>query len=361
MKATTIIAEIGVNHDGSVKLAKNLIDIASASGADAVKFQCFKAKDLVLPSVECADYQKQEVEKEARQFDMLASLELSTAEFRELAEYARSQNLEFITTCFDPSFLEEVEASINPARYKIGSGDLDNLSLLVEHARIGKPIILSTGIASLSDIELALSALHFGYTQPAGVPIGKADLIKRNFSAEALVYLKSRVTLLHCVSSYPAPADSLALPAIKTLKSCFGLDVGYSDHSLGEAAACAAVALGAMCVEKHITYDSTADGPDHSASLEPNQFASFVKSLRFVEAATASNIKAPQEVEADVMTAARRSLVAAAAIREGELLSPNNLVLRRAGGLGVPAADYFDYIGRAASRDYVEGELLDNA
>lgn len=322
MAGTFIIAEIGVNHNGAMDLARQLIDAAAAAGADAVKFQTFRAEDLVTPDAQKADYQVANTGDGGSQFDMLKALELTEDQFRDLAAHCARAGIEFLSTPFSEAAADLLER-VGVDAFKISSGDLTHLPLLRHVAAKGKPIILSTGMGDLTEIEAALAAIR-----AAGAP---------------------PVSLLHCVSNYPAAVADCNLAAIDTMARAFGLPVGWSDHTEGAAISWAAVARGAGIIEKHITLDRNLPGPDHLASMEPSAFADFVAGIRAIEQAIGSGIKAPTPDELRTAEVARRSLVAARALPAGHVLTPDDIRIMRPGhGLKPMARDFV--IGLRLSR-----------
>lgn len=299
-----IIAEIGVNHNGSVELARALIDAAIAAQADAVKFQTFFADDLVTRSARKADYQIANTENADSQYSMLKALELTEAQFAELRDYCVQKGIAFLSTPFSEGAADLLER-IGVTAYKISSGDLTHLPLLAHIARKGLPIILSTGMGTLTEIEEALSAINgAGNTQ---------------------------VSLLHCVSNYPAAAEDCNLAAMDTMVQAFGLPVGWSDHSVGAAISWAAVARGARIIEKHITLDQALPGPDHKASMEPSDFADFVAGIRAIEAAIGNGRKQPSAAEKRTALVARRSVVAARDLAAGTVVTALDVKIVRPG------------------------------
>jgi len=352
-----IIAEAGVNHNGSLALAKDLVRAASRCGADAVKFQTFVTEKLVTRSAKKADYQNENDASSTTQAEMLKKLELSYAEFNELAEECKACGIDFMTTCFDSESLRVIVADTAPARLKIGSGDLTNLPLIIEHARTGIEIIISTGMATLSEVEDALAALAYGYLEVAGEPISYRWLKHHYFTAEAMEQIRSKVTILHCVTDYPARPGDLNLDAIRQLRDAYKFSVGYSDHSLGIEACCAAVAMGASCLEKHITLDKGMAGPDHAASASPEEFRDFVQAIRNLEQALKPKIKAPTQRELANLEVARKYIVAAQDIAAGELLTRDNIEIKRS-ATGLLPNQYWDLLGKPASKAYSAGESI---
>jgi N-acetylneuraminate synthase len=349
---TYIIAEAGVNHNGSFDLAKKLIETAAKCGADAVKFQTFNAKKLTTSRAKKAEYQNENDTESLTQQDMLKKLELTNEEFISLSYECKKQGIDFLTTCFDEASLEIICRETSPKFLKIGSGDLTNLPLIVAHARKQHDIILSTGMATLSEVEDALAALAFGYLSDENdEPKSFISLKQEFFTAENLEKIKNKVTILHCVTDYPAKPEDLNLDAIKQLSSSYKLRVGYSDHSLGIEACCASVALGASCLEKHITLDKRMSGPDHAASASPDEFSELVRSIRNLEKALIPKIKAPTERERKNINVARKYIVANEDIDKGTIFTKENLTIKRS-LYGVSPSLYWDYLGKVAKISY---------
>lgn len=352
-----VIAEVGVNHNGSLELAKKLINVAKDCGADAVKFQTFKTEKLVTDKAKKAQYQSTNDESSSTQAEMLKRLELTLDDFSELKAECERRDIAFMTTCFDSESLREICEVAPPHVLKIGSGELTNLPFLIEHARTNRDIIISTGMATLSEVEDAVAALAFGYLSTEPRPVSYQWLKRNFFTAEALQALQDRVTILHCVTDYPAKPDDLNLDALRQLKSAFKLRVGYSDHSLGMEACCGAVALGASCLEKHITLDKSMAGPDHAASSTPDEFRSFVTSIRNLEKALVPRVKAPTESERQTAEIARKHVVAARSIKKGQVLVAEDLEVKRS-SFGLSPAQIWNLIGTEASRDLEPGDNL---
>ena len=299
-----IIAEAGVNHNGDIRLAYKLVDAAKEAGADAVKFQTFKAENVVSKITEKAEYQRETTNSEESQYEMIKKLELSFEDFVKIKDYCDKKGITFLSTPFDYESVDFLESLV--PLYKVGSGEITNLPFLEYIAKKGKPIILSTGMSTLGEVEEAVKT------------ITKVD------SSLPLV-------LLHCVSNYPAKYEDVNLKAMLTLKEAFELPVGYSDHTLGIEIAIAAVALGAKVIEKHFTLDRGLPGPDHKASLEPDELKKMVKAIRNVEKALGSGVKRPTQSELKVMKVARRSLVATRDIRAGEVVKESDILIKRPG------------------------------
>jgi len=350
-----VIAEAGVNHDGDLGKAMALVDAAADVGADIVKFQTFRANALATTAAPKAAYQKRLSGEAETQHAMLSRLELSEADHVALVEHARARGLEFLSTPFDEVSLALLER-LGVARLKIGSGDLTNAPLLLAVARTGRPLILSTGMADLSDVEEALGVLAFGYAASTVEP--RARSFRAAWHAQgARAVLRDRVVLLHCTTDYPCAPSDVNLRAMDTMATAFGLPVGYSDHTDGEAVSVAAVARGARVIEKHVTLDRSAPGPDHAASLEPEAFASLVRAIRSVEAALGDGIKRPSPVEIPNIRVARKSVVARRPIRAGQRIEADDLACKRPGD-GLRPISLYDLVGSIATRDVAIDEPL---
>ncbi len=357
MAATYIIAEAGVNHNGSRDLAARLIDVAAAAGADAVKFQTFKADALVSKTAPKAEYQKRLTGTGESQYDMIKRLELSEEDHRSLVRHCQDRGIQFLSSPFDTDSARFLLAEICLPLLKIASGELTNAPLLLAVARAGAPVILSTGMSTLADIEEALGVLAFGYTSPDGQPNLQAfaDCYRSRAGQQALA---ARVSLLHCTTEYPAPYDEVNLKAIDTMRQTFGLPVGLSDHTEGIAVPIAAAARGAAIIEKHFTLDRTLPGPDHQASLEPGELKAMVAAIRQVEAALGTGTKIPSPAELKNRAVARKSLVAARDIKAGETFTAENLAVKRP-GTGIAPLHYWDLLGKPAGRDYTPDERVE--
>lgn len=332
MTHTFIIAEAGVNHNGSLELAKKLIDVASEAGADAVKFQTFQAKNLVSKNAQKADYQKQTTDQNESQFEMIKKLELSEAMHHELIAYCQQKNIMFLSTPFDHDSIELLN-KLGLEIFKIPSGEITNLPYLRHIGSLNKQVILSTGMANLGEIEAALNVL---------IQAGTA---------------KEKITVLHANTEYPTPMQDVNLKAMQTIGQAFDIAVGYSDHTLGIEVDVAAVALGASVIEKHFTLDKTMEGPDHKASLEPDELKAMVSAIRNIEQALGSSIKQPSPSESKNKPIARKSLVAKTAIKQGETFNAENLCIKRPGH-GISPMRWDEIIGTKAQRDYAEDELI---
>jgi N-acetylneuraminate synthase len=327
-----VIAEAGVNHNGSLDLALELVDVAAAAGADAVKFQTFRAAALATAGAGKAAYQERTT-GEGSQRAMLERLELDEAAHRALADRAEARGIEFMSAPFDHESLDLL-VRLGVRRLKLGSGELTNGPLLEAAARTGLPLILSTGMATLEEVTDAVRLVRAA---------GAAD-----------------VTVLHCTTEYPAPPGEVNLRAIATMREALGVPVGYSDHTIGVTVTLAAVALGASVIEKHFTTDRTLPGPDHPASLEPAELAELVSTVRTVEEALGDGVKRPTASELPNLAVARKSLVAASPIAAGEAFTTANVAVKRP-GTGISPMRIRDVLSRTASRDYAADELLDVA
>lgn len=325
-----IIAEAGVNHNGRIALAHQLVDAAVKAGADAVKFQTFKAEKLVTRDAPQAEYQARNTGKTESQYDMLKRLELSAEAYRELSAYCRKRKIIFLSTPFDEESADLLEA-LNVPAFKIGSGELTNLPFLSHVARKKKPMIISTGMATIAEVKEAIIAIR---------RIGNKQIV-----------------LLHCVSSYPAEARWANLRAIQNMQKQFGLPVGYSDHTIGHETALAAVALGACVIEKHFTIDRNLPGPDQKLSLEPDELKQLINEIRIVELALGNGIKRPVKTEKPIANLVRRSLVAACNIPAGILLARKHIAIKRP-GTGLPPAMLTKLVGQKTNRFIKQGTLF---
>lgn len=351
-----IIAEAGVNHNGSLEAAMQLVDVAVAAGADAVKFQTFKAENLVTRSAGKAEYQKHTTGASESQLTMLRKLELKYEFHFALRDYCRQRGIVFLSTAFDFESLAFLVDEVGIDQLKIPSGEITNGPFLLAHAETGKRIILSTGMSTLGEIEVALGVLAFGYlkwTQPC-----LASFQQAYSSMKGQSVLKEKVTLLHCTSEYPTPMQHVQLRAMDTLQQAFGLTVGYSDHTEGLTVPIAAAARGAVLIEKHFTLDRSQKGPDHLVSLEPEELNQMVTAIRAVEQALGQSCKTPQVVELENRKVARKSLVADANITAGELFNVENLTCKRP-GVGLSPMEFWDLLGKVSRRNYHIDDLIE--
>ena len=328
-----IIAEAGVNHNGSVSLAKKLIDVAVIAGVDAVKFQTFKAENLVSKNAKKAEYQKENMnDGDDSQFNMLKKLELDVDTHNELISYCNSKNIMFLSTPFDHDSIDMLN-DLKLPMFKIPSGEITNLPYLRHIGSLKKEVILSTGMADIGEIEDALDVLI------------KAGTLKEN------------ITVLHANTMYPTPMTDVNLRAMQTIGSTFDVAYGYSDHTLGIEVDIAAVVMGASCIEKHFTLDKTMEGPDHKASLEPEELKAMVKAIRNIEVALGNSVKKPSKSETPNIKVARKSIVAATSIKKGELLTADNLAIKRPGN-GISPMRWDEIVGGVAAKDYLADELI---
>jgi len=326
-----IIAEAGVNHNGDIDIAKKMIDAAKDAGADAIKFQTFIPEDLVTESAGKAEYQKETTDSKESQQDMLKKLVLKKTDFQKLTEYAKKKNFLFLSTPFDFKSVDILEECNVPA-YKVPSGEITNWPLLKYIAEKGKPMIISTGMSNLGEVEAALNIIK---------NVRKLD----------------DIMLLHCVSNYPASVESINLNAMKTLEQAFGLPVGYSDHTEGITISIAAAALGAKVVEKHFTLDKNMEGPDHKASIEPSELRDMINAIRQVEKARGDGKKRAMPEELEIRDVARKSVVAAEDIPEGTTITEEMLTMKRP-GTGIPSMHIEFIVGRTAKQKIGKDSLI---
>ncbi|MFN3171103.1 MAG: N-acetylneuraminate synthase [Hyphomicrobiales bacterium] len=350
-----IIAEVGVNHNGDLDQARKLVDVAAEAGADAVKFQTFSADRLVTPNAQKARYQKANLPGDDGQYQMLKALELNADAHKELAILTNARNIEFMSTPFDVESLRFLIESKVVSRIKLGSGEIGNLPLLWEAGRTGLPIILSTGMATLEEISDSLAAVYCG---ALGIEEPALSDLRSVVALPACEAVRSRITLLQCTTDYPARLHDLNLRVIPALRDQFGVATGFSDHSEGMIASLGAVSLGAEVVEKHFTLSRDLPGPDHKASLEPDELNAYISSVRELEKTLGSAQKAPTTRELENVAAARKSLVAARAISAGSVLTAHDLACLRPGG-GLAPTFFWDVVGKPAIRDYALFEQID--
>ncbi|CAD7288714.1 N-acetylneuraminate synthase [Campylobacter suis] len=327
-----IIAEAGVNHNGDINLAKKLIDVAASSGANAVKFQTFKAELSISKNAQKAEYQKQTTDQNETQFEMIKRLELDIAAHKELMAHCAKKGIKFLSTPFDLAsvkILDELGLDI----FKIPSGEIVNLPYLKAIAKLDKRIILSSGMANLGEIECAIDVLINNGTK------------------------RENITVLHANTEYPTPFEDVNLKAMQTIANAFGVKVGYSDHTLGIEVPIAAVAMGASMIEKHFTLDKAMQGPDHKASLEPDELCAMVSAIRNIELALGDGIKKASKSESKNISIARKSIVAAHDIKKGEIFSEKNLAVKRPAG-GISPMRWDEIVGRISQKDYTADEMI---
>ena len=330
---TLIIAEAGVNHNGDIKIAKQLIDVAADCGADYVKFQTFSADRIVTKSADKAEYQKQSSDSSESQFEMLKRLELSVEMHLELIEHCKHKSIKFLSTGFDIQSVDLL-VGLGLNLVKIPSGEITNLPLLRHIGSLDLPVILSSGMSTMKEIGDALLIL-----EQTGLP-------------------RAQITVLHCTTEYPTPMDEVNLRAMNSIRNTLGVAVGYSDHTLGIEVSVAAVALGASVIEKHFTIDRSLPGPDHKASSEPVELVAMVKAIRNIEVALGSDVKEPTMSEIKNAHIARKSILASQKIEKGEILSTVNLVVKRPGN-GVSPMLWDRLIGQVATRTYLPDEMIE--
>lgn len=330
---TLIIAEAGVNHNGDLVLAKKLVEVAAQSGADIVKFQTFKASTIATRSAQKAAYQTKTTKGEPTQYNMLQKLELTEPMHIELIACCAQNDIQFLSTGFDIESVDLLE-KLGQALHKIPSGEITNLPYLRHIGALGKPVILSTGMSTMAEIEAAVSTLEHEGTS------------------------RDKITVLHCTTEYPTPMDEVNLNAMRTIATQCNTAIGYSDHTKGIEIAIAAVALGACVIEKHFTLDCAMEGPDHKASLEPDELAAMIASIRNIEQAMGDGDKRPTQSEAHNITAVRKSLVAQSPIEAGDIFTTDNITAKRpASGLSPMLWD--DVIGRTAPHDFAIDEMIE--
>ena len=328
---TFIIAEAGVNHGGDINMAKKLIDVAAAAGADAVKFQAFRTENLILKNVEKAEYQKVTTGSVESQYEMLKKLELSKHHYTQLKAYCNQKGIIFLITPFDEGSLQELE-EVGLDAYKIASTDATNLPLLRKIAATHKPLIFSTGMCYLEEISKALEEIY---------PVNK-DVI-----------------LLQCVANYPIRDEDANLNVINLYKNTFDIIVGYSDHSVGLGASLYAIPMGAKVLEKHFTLDKTMEGPDHNASLTPEELVNYIKEVRRVEKYLGKSQKEPTDAELNTRKTLQKCLVTSRNIDTGEKFTLDNIIAKRTGGIGISPLQYRNVIGKTAKRDFQANEIID--
>ena len=331
MNKVFIIAEAGVNHNGDISLAKQLVDVAVAAGADAVKFQTFKAEKLVCKNAEKADYQKETTNQAESQLEMLKKLELTEEMHNQLIDYCKEKGILFLSTPFDVDSVDYL-IKLGIEIIKIPSGEITNYPYLRKIAQTGKKVILSTGMSSLEEVREAVEVLK---------EYGNKD-----------------VSVLHCNTEYPTPFEDVNLKAMITMRDELGIEVGYSDHTQGIEIPIAAVAMGAQIIEKHFTLDKKMDGPDHKASLEPHELKAMISAIRNVESALGTGVKKPSNSEQRNIGIVRKSIVAKNEIKKGEVFSEENLVTKRP-GTGVSPMKWNEIIGTLAGKNYKEDDLIE--
>ena len=331
-KSTIIIAEAGVNHNGSIELAEKLINVAAEAGADFVKFQTFKAETLVTQTADKAEYQKEIADRDEPQFEMIKNLELDRNAHYTLIEYCKQKDIQFFSTAFDHDSIDLLD-ELNIPLFKIPSGEITNLPFLRHIGKMGKPIIMSTGMSTLDEVHNALNILIASGAE------------------------KEQITILHCNTEYPTPMEDVNLKAMLTIKDELGLKVGYSDHTLGIEVPIAAVAMGATIIEKHFTLDRNMPGPDHAASLEPGELEAMVGAIRNIEKAMGSGIKKPSSSEIKNIPIVRKSIVAKTPIKKGDKFSLDNLTIKRP-GTGISPMEWDNILDKCSNDNYKADDLI---
>lgn len=331
MAFTLIIAEAGVNHNGDIKIAKKLIDVASEAGVDYVKFQTFKAENLVQRNAKKASYQIDNTDNAGSQFTMLKKLELSSSAHEELIEYCKLKNVKFLSTAFDFESMDFLKNKLD--FYKIPSGEITNLPYLEKVAKLGLSVVMSTGMANMQEVREAFEVL-----------------LKNGL-------MKEEITILHCNTEYPTPMEDVNLTAMLSIEKELGVKIGYSDHTLGIEVPIAAVAMGATVIEKHFTLDRNMEGPDHKASLEPGELTAMVTAIRNIELALGDGIKKPSKSEQKNILIARKSIVAIDDIKKGDIFTEQNISVKRPGN-GISAMKWHDVLGAISGKNYIEDELI---
>ena len=331
MAVTLIIAEAGVNHNGDINIAKKLIDVASEAGVDYVKFQTFKAENLVQRNAKKASYQIDNTDNAGSQFTMLKKLELSNENHNILIEYCKLKNVKFLSTAFDFESMDFLKNKLD--FYKIPSGEITNLPYLEKVAKLGLSVVMSTGMANMQEVREAFEVL-----------------LKNGL-------MKEEITILHCNTEYPTPMEDVNLTAMLSIEKELGVKIGYSDHTLGIEVPIAAVAMGATVIEKHFTLDRNMEGPDHKASLEPGELIAMVTAIRNIELALGDGIKKPSKSEQKNILIARKSIVAIDDIKKGDIFTEENISVKRPGN-GISAMKWHDVLGAISDKNYIEDELI---
>lgn len=356
MKPVYIIAEAGVNHNGSLKTAFELVDAAVHAGADAIKFQSFKASKLVTESALKADYQNKNQDDGKTQFEMLKALELSESEQKQLFAYCQKLPIDFLSSPFDPQSCAFLIDQLGLKTIKLGSGELTNAQILIQIAQADVNLILSTGMSTLEEIQQALSILAYGYTNK-NEPSSSNDFLTTLQSPQAQKKLHQHVTLMHCTTEYPCPVDEVNLSAMNAIHNKFSLACGYSDHTEGIHISIAAAALGAPVIEKHFTLDQSLPGPDHKASIEPEALNRLVRQIRDIQSALGSKNKQVTQSELKNRSIARKGIYATQTIKKGDILNSDNILLKRP-VCQKQGFDYWDIIGSYATKDYLPDEAI---
>lgn len=352
-----IIAEAGVNHNGDMDMARKMVRAGAAAGVDAVKFQTFRPENVVTVTAEKAAYQKITTGTQESQLEMLQKLTLRDEDYIELEKLCKECGVDFISTPFDSDSLHFLTTALAMPFIKIPSGEITNAPFLIEIAHSQIPVVLSTGMATLGEVEKALAVLAYGYVRndfPASYQAAQDVYV----SAEGQNILRDKVQLLHCTTQYPAPASQANLRAMETMERAFGLPVGYSDHTEGITLPIAAVAMGACIIEKHFTLDRAMPGPDHKASLESSELSTMVKAIRMTEKARGNGVKIPSQAELSNIPIVRKSVVASSNIAKGDVFSLEDFAFKR-DGIGISPIEIWNLLGKRAGRDYMADEKIE--
>ena len=359
MNSVFVIAEAGVNHNGNYDLAFELVDVAVSAGADAIKFQTFLSEEVVTMKAKKAIYQKSTTSSSETQFDMIKKLELPYEWHFDLLEYCQKKEIKFLSTAFDKKSLDFLVDSLKIDVLKIPSGEITNAPFLLECAKKGCDLIISTGMADMSEIKKALGIIAFGLLDSSSSTkqYSVLDFQRAYNSSAGKNILQKKVTLLHCTTEYPAPIEDLNLKAMLSMYEEFGVDIGYSDHSKGITVPIVATALGATIIEKHFTINRSLPGPDHKASLEPKELEDMIKKIRLVEKMMGNGLKKSMPSEIKNKNIARRSLVAAKKIIKGEVFTSDNLTVKRP-GTGISPMLYWEYLGNKSNNNYQADDLI---
>ena len=351
-----VIAEIGVNHDGSIDKAKKLIEVAKKSGADAVKFQTFITEEVVSSHAPLAAYQKKNT-NDPSQFEMIKKLELKIEDFEELKQFADNLSIPFFSTGFDLKSCQNVN-NLGVKFHKIPSGEITNGPLIYEIAKFNKPIILSTGMSNLDEIHQALFLIAQGFLGNKPEDFKEKISISKQFYTDTLKIIENRVAIMHCTSDYPVKSKEVNISCIATLEKEFKLQIGFSDHTIDSVGAIMALAFGSRFFEKHITLDKSSPGPDHSSSCDPEDLEKYIKNLKYAFEVLGNEIKNPTLSELDTRKVARKSLIAISKINKGDLFSDKNLGIKRP-GTGINPMNYWNYVNnKNASRDFNLDDLI---
>lgn len=354
---TIIIAEAGVNHNGSLERALKMVEVAAEAGADIIKFQTFDAKKVISQRTPKAGYQLRTTGDTESMLEMAQKLELDSKAHHSLMNHCKEREIEFLSSPFDLQSLSFLVDDLGLSKIKIGSGEITNFPMLLAAAQSDSEIILSTGMSSVGEVEAALGVIAYGLINK-DTPGEDSNIFAEAFSSlEGQYALLGSLSLLHCTTEYPSDFEDVNLRVMDTMREAFGLPVGLSDHTLGVAVPIAAVARGATIIEKHFTLDKNLDGPDHTASLDPSELAIMVRSIREVEVSLGKKIKYPTTAERKNLPIVRRSLTAACKIALGERFTFKNLTTKRP-GTGVSATHYWEYVGKIAGRSYQEDEQI---